>query len=171
MQEILKNLYLGDQMDYETLVNGQKDWAVVQACKEPYHRKALGYTGRGAPKSHPEYLIAKRDNRLILNLVDVDNPNWISPDIIDNALVFIKENLIEGKKVLVHCNQGMSRSAGIGLLYLVSSGQLKSSNFEEAETAFRKVYKPYNPANGMREFMRKKWSKYSSCPIKDIDID
>ena len=38
-----------------------------------YHRQALGYRSRGAPKDHPEYLVARRGNRLILNIVDAND--------------------------------------------------------------------------------------------------
>lgn len=59
--------------------------------------------------------MAKRETRLILNLVDLENPAYIAKEIKDKVLRFIGQNLEEaGRKVLVHCNQGMSRSPGIG---------------------------------------------------------
>jgi len=70
MIEVYLNLFVGDQSDYEINVATQEGWAVVHACKEPYHRQALGYRVRGAPKDHPEYLVARRGNRLILNIVE-----------------------------------------------------------------------------------------------------
>lgn len=42
MKEIIKNLYIGNADDYEQYVKGKDDWSIVHACKEPYHRKALG---------------------------------------------------------------------------------------------------------------------------------
>lgn len=63
MIEVAKNLFVGNQNDYENLVKLRNDFSVVHACKEPYHRKVLGYSGRGAPKNHPEYLIARRGDR------------------------------------------------------------------------------------------------------------
>lgn len=93
MIEIAKNLFVGNQNDYENLVKFRNDFSVVHACKEPYHRKALGYLGRGAPKNHPEYLIARRGNRLILNLIDVVDPNYIPEEIIFKAVSFIEEKL------------------------------------------------------------------------------
>ena len=83
MIEVSKNLYIGNQDDYEFKVKGSAEWAIVHACKEPYHRNLLGYTGRGAPKEHPEYLFARRNNSLFLNIVDVDSPDYIVKDIID----------------------------------------------------------------------------------------
>ena len=162
MIEIYQNLFVGNQDDYELNIAGEDGWAVVHACKEPYHRMALGYRGRGAPKEHPEYLVARRENRLILNIVDADNPAYIPKEIIDAALKFISEKLAENLKVLVHCNQGMSRSPSIGLLYLVrNTDKLPKCSLDEAESSFREIYPPYNPANGIRGFMIAKWDLYS----------
>ena len=47
------------------------------------HRDALGYSGKAAPKGHPEYLLARRENRLILNLVDANDPRLFAKEIID----------------------------------------------------------------------------------------
>lgn len=161
MIEILTNLYIGNQDDYERNVKLQAGWAIVHACKEPYHRQALGYKGRAVDKNHPEYLIARRGNRLILNLVDVDNPEYISKEILDTALDFINENLTKNSKVLVHCNQGQSRSASIGLLYLVKfTDIIKSADFIEAEKEYLDLYPSYNPANGIRTFMLRNWNNY-----------
>ena len=159
MKEITRNLYIGSQDDYESNVKFQLDWFIVHACKEPYHRQALGYTGRAVANTHPEYLIAERENKLILNLVDTADPKYIAKEIIDKAIAAIDEN-IESKNVLVHCNQGMSRSATIGLLYLHHVGVISTDNFEEAENEFIKIYPDYNPANGMRIFAELNWNNY-----------
>jgi len=161
MREITKNLFVGDQQDYEQIVRFQSGWFVIHACKEPYHRQALGYAGRAASKDHPEYLMAFRENRLILNLVDVDNVNYVSPDIIDTALKTINDNL-STKKVLVHCNQGQSRSATIGLLFLAQKGILTSTTFEEAEQDYLLLYPNYLPAKGMRDFAFINWNKFKN---------
>jgi hypothetical protein len=162
MIEIYPNLFIGNENDYETRVRHEPGWYVVHACKEPYHRQALGYSGRAAPKNHPEYLIARRGNRLILNLVDAPDPAYISKEIIDAALEFIGKSLTSGNRVLVHCNEGCSRSAGIGLLYLAmfTDGILKVE-FPEAEAVFRTLYPPYNPKSGMRGYMIMNWKKYA----------
>lgn len=160
MIEVTKNLYIGSQEDYEGRVKySPEDWYIIHACKEPYHREALGYTGRAVSKDHPEYLIAQRDSRLILNLVDVDNPSYISKDIIDAAIKAISLN-IHNKKILVHCNQGGSRSATIGMLYLRFKGIIITNNFEEAEQQYIQLYPYYNPANGMRMYAKTNWDMY-----------
>lgn len=138
MIEVCPNLHVVSEQD-EQRIHGQAGWFFIHACKEPYHRQALGYTGRAAAKTHPEYLIARRNDRLILNIVDVDDPNYISPEIVDAALGAIKDN-IQHTKVLLHCNQGQSRSPGIALLY-----------------------PPYAPARGMAEYIRLNWHRYAQA--------
>lgn len=160
MLEIYDNLFIGNEQDYEQNVKYQSGWAIVHACKEPYHRQTVGYSGRACAKTHPEYLLAHRDNRLMLNLVDVENPDWISPTIIDEALGFIDVNLATGKKVLVHCNQGQSRSAGICLLYLAHIGCFTGKDVATAEAKFREIYPPYQPAGGIRGYIMRNWNKY-----------
>ncbi|SMO48396.1 dual specificity protein phosphatase family protein [Gracilimonas mengyeensis] len=162
MIEIHPNLYVGDQTDFERNVRNQQGWSIVHACKEPYHREAVGYSGRGAPKHHPEYLIAKRGHRLMLNLIDPENPAYIPKEIIDAALSFIDRNLNDGKKVLVHCNQGQSRSPGIGLLYLAKEGGIENGSFNEALMEFKNIYPAINMAGGMAGFLKMNWNNYVS---------
>ncbi len=153
-------LYVGDQHDYEREVRRQPGWSVVQACKEPYHRQALGYSGRGAPKDDPEYLIAYRDNRLILNLVDAPSPDYIPMEIVDTAITFIGDSLQDGKEVLVHCNEGRSRSPSLTLLYLAIKGLLPNSSLRDAEVVFSTLYPDYAPKAGIRGFIEQHWERY-----------
>jgi predicted protein tyrosine phosphatase len=165
MIEIYPRLFVGTQIDYEARVQQEAGWWVVHACKEPHHRQLLGYSGRGAPTTHPEYLIARRDKRLYLNLVDVDNPDYIAKEIVDATLAFIGEGLKSGERVLVHCNQGESRSPSIGLLYLAArAGTLPSTSLIEAEAKYRTIYPHYNPKAGMRGFLLRHWAEYIPKP-------
>ena len=161
MIEVYPDLFVGNQQDYEFNVAKQDGWAVVHACKEPYHRQALGYERRGAPKSHPEYLFAHRGNRLILNIVDADNPAFFAPEMIDAALDFIEQALAGSQKVLVHCNQGQSRSPAIALLYMASRlDALPTSSLEAAEQEFRILYPDYAPKPGIRGYLAQHWEHY-----------
>ena len=161
MKKIDSAIYIGTEQDYESFVKYQPDWYVVHACKDPYHRQLLGYKGRGAPKDNPEYLKARRGNRLFLNLVDVEDPAYVSKEIIDVALSFIDEAVASGKNCLIHCNQGESRSPSIGLLYLASKKKIPNASLLEAEAAFRTLYPMYNPKGGMRGFMESHWNEYT----------
>lgn len=136
-------------------------WAVVHCAREPWHREALRYTGRGAPRDHHEYLLARRDRRLILNLVDVADFRYVAPEIISAAMAFIAEHLAAGRNVISLCNQGHSRGPTVALLYLASIGQAPL-DFEEAEEAFRKVYPLYQPGHGMRDFASMNWDEYQN---------
>ena len=160
MIEIQPNLYVGSQDDYEGFVKNRSGWSVVQACKEPYHREALGYYSIDAPANHPEYSIARRENRLILNLVDVNNIE-ITKDIIMQSLAFIDEALNNNQQVLIHCNMGMSRSASIALLYLASQAEFIGLNFKQAQGKFKKIYPPYLGHGGISNFIAKNWEFYN----------
>ena len=160
MIEIEKNLYVGNAMDYEFDVKNQDGWAIVHACKEPYHRKAVGYGLLDCSKNDPEYFVAYRGDRLMLNLLDVPNPKRVHSIAVDAAIEFIDENLAKGKRVLLHCSAGMSRSAGIGLLYLAHLGKFPGMDFLKAQRKYRSIYPPYAPARGMVGYMMKNWTKY-----------
>lgn len=163
MIEIHPLLHVGSEVDYETLVRHRPGWRVVHACKEPYHRQTLGYSGRAAPKTHPEYLIARRESRLMLNLVDAPDPAYIPKQIIDAALDFIHQSLVNGANVLVHCNEGYSRAPSIALLYLLSrTDWLPHESADAAMTAFRALYPPYMPAAGVAGFIRSHFAQYGT---------
>lgn len=163
MIEIYPQLFIGNESDYEFGAKHQPDWTVVHACKEPYHRLALGYTGRSAPNTHPEYLIARRGNRLILNLIDAADSAYIPKEVIEAAVEFIHSALQSDQRVLVHCNQGLSRSPMIGLLYLARfTKKISATDFVDAEREFLRLYPPYQPAAGIRGFVLKHWDSYRS---------
>lgn len=163
MIKVYPGLHVGSAEDYEGTVRGQQDWRVVQACKEPYHRVALEYLTAAAPKDHPEYLYAFRDNRLILNLVDAPNPKLYSAEIMDVALNFISDALGDSHPVLVHCNLGMSRGPGIALLYLASRQRaIPAESYALARSAFIKLYPPYSPSRGMEGFLIQNWEGFCS---------
>ncbi len=160
MIEVHERLFVGGQLD-EQQIRGTDGWYVIHACKEPYHREALGYSGRAASKDHPEYLVAVRPGRLILNLVDVDNVAYIGATLVDAALAAIGENL-PTRKVLVHCNQGASRSPSLALLYLAQNTDLFVGLDHAAGVArFRTLYAPYDPAKGMADYVRINWDRYN----------
>ncbi len=160
MIEIYNNLYVGSEDDYESQVKNKSGWQVVQACKEPYHREALGYMTIDAPADHPECSIAKRENRIILNLVDVDDIE-ITKNIVSKALDFVDEALTNGQKVLIHCNMGMSRSASIALMYLAGKGEFFGLNFEQAQNRFGRIYPPYLAGGGISKFISNNWTLYN----------
>lgn len=163
MEILSGRLWIGDVSMYEAVAKPEADqWFVVHACKEPYHRKELGYTGRAAPKEHPEYLICRRPGRLILNLIDPPNPAYIPIEIIDAAIIAIHTAIKEGKKVLVHCNEGKSRAPSIAFLYLTAYGYLptNAATLEDALAWFKTGCPEYTPGEGFRQFVEQNYDRY-----------
>ncbi len=90
MIEVYPNLYIGGRYDYESVVSGQSGWAIVHACKQ-YHRSAVGYKLWNVSRHHPEYLLARRENRIMLCLLDLPVSRFIKKEMIDQTLDFIDE--------------------------------------------------------------------------------
>jgi protein-tyrosine phosphatase len=111
----------------------------------------------GAPKDE-NYFYATRGKRMVLNLLDLDDPEFIKEDVIFPALKFINKHLKAGDKVLVHCNAGHSRSPSLALAYLRAIGEMPYK-FRTAEKVFKSLYPRYDPGNGMKMFVRQHWAE------------
>ena len=160
MIEVHPGLFLGNRHDYEKIVAGQSGWAVVHACRT-YHRMVVGYRIRNVPVSHPDYLIARRENRIMLSLDDLPIATFIRKEMIDETLDFIDQMRNDGFNVLIHCMQGRSRSPSITMLYLATRLHvLPDSSLEAAERQFRHIYPRYAPNRGIREHLRRNWHLY-----------
>lgn len=157
MIEVTENIFVGNLVNYENLRFDEK-FCFVQACKEPCHRKALGYTGRAPQKEHPEYLIAYRPKRIILNMIDSDK-KYFTNILFERSVEFIDKSLSDNNKVLIHCNQGVSRSPSIGLLYLAIKKKINNSSFENAKTDFSRIYPSYEP-KGIADYLSENWNYF-----------
>ena len=159
MIEVHPGLFVGPQVEYETRVRHETGWAVVQACKEPYHREAVGSMSPMPPEGHPEYLIARRDSRLCLNLLDAPDPADISAEVMDAAVAFIHEHLMARGRVFLHCQMGMSRSPSIAMLFLgTHTDRLPTGSFDAALLKFSDIYPPFSPRPGVLGFLRNRWA-------------
>lgn len=178
MIEVAPNLFVGDGNDRDllaasalagTAVNGvPPGWYVISAAKTA-HKAELGYSGNAAPKTivfdgeevpNPEYLMAKRERRLFLNLVDVEDPAYIRDEIVHTALEQVDEAMTRGDKVLIHCNQGQSRAPTLALLWLHGAdARFTDLAYDEAAEAFRRVYPAFAPAKGMEGYARAHWGE------------
>lgn len=153
MTEIIDRLWVGGDEDFEK-IKDKKGWSVLRACKDGVggHRQTLGYTSHAAPKG-PNYLTVRRKHRLALNLVDSEDPNFISEKAVNEGIKFIAERMDAGDNVLVSCNQGQSRSPAITMLYMRDIGELPDS-FRSGANIFKTLYPPYNPGQGMLRFLK-----------------
>ena len=155
MQEIIKNLFLGNDIDHETAA--EKGWPILVAAKDgPHgHRTELKYTGRSAPKGD-EFYYVDRGNVRHLNLIDPDTAALIPKQVINAALEFIKKYQEEDVQILVHCNQGHSRGPSIILGYLRTIGEMPNG-FLQSEKKFKTIYPPYDPKQGIQSFIQTNW--------------
>lgn len=153
MIEVSPNLWVGDDRDYNVTAQiNQPNWFILSCAKEPYHREALGYVSHGAPKDHPEYLFARRGNRLILNMVDADDPRYFPDPMIDAGLAFISEALQSGGKILVHCNQGQSRGPGMALMWILMNAEIPPDpklRGRDVMQFFLQIYPSFQPKDGI----------------------
>lgn len=162
MIEVYPGLFIGSQLDYEKLVAGQEGWAIVHACRS-YHQMAVGYRFLSVARGHPDYLVARRENRLALCLIDYPFTVPVRKEMIRHALDFMDEMRAAGSKVMVHCIYGRSRSPSITLLYMASRLQaLPTHSFEAAEERFREIYPLYQPNRAIRAHLRRYWDEYCS---------
>lgn len=156
MEQVIPNLYVGGDVDYEK-VKDRAGWSFLRCCKfgPGGHKDTLGYTTQGAPKG-PDYLAVKRGHRMALNFIDVEDPNLIPVEMVKKGLKFIEERREAGDKVLVACNAGHSCGPTTAFLYLRAIGEL-SGSFISSERIFRTLYHKYDPGQGARQFARSHW--------------
>jgi len=137
------------------------EWAFVHATQS-IHYKLLGWnrTTNKPNKNHPHYIFYEKDNRLSLNWVDgaAHLYNWSGVETFNKVLDFTEKwgNL---REVLIHCDQGRSRSPTLGLLYLAK--RLKSipnDSFEKARNEFVKIYPDYSPG-GIGDYVDQNWNR------------
>jgi protein-tyrosine phosphatase len=160
MIEVHPNLHVGSLHDCSRFPG-----PIIHACKEPCHRKAVGYNGK-LPTDHPSYLSLRKPGHLYLNMIDPPTPLFHLPLFLD-ALDFIDEHLddasVGGSRgttpVLVHCNQGQSRAPSIALLWLATRTEMPSASFDQAAYAYRLLDPNYDPGTGIRLFLDQHWQE------------
>lgn len=157
MVEIFDNLYIGNETDCS--FNIVDKMAIIHACKFPCHAKAVGYRDSLSP-THPNYLIMEPGQHLFLNMVDMEkelSPFYTNP-IMKSALTF-NEKYIVRQKILIHCNQGLSRSPSIELLYLAHEDHIANDSYSNAVNDFRKLFSVFNPGLGIALYMKNRWKE------------
>lgn len=146
------SLFIGVLTDL-TKIN-EKNWAIVYAT-QTVHYRILGWDrGINKPdKNHPNYIYYEKDNKLSLNWVDCAAYlyNWSRIDTFIKILNFI-DNWISKKNVLIHCDQGQSRSPTIGILYLAKRAKrISNDSYMDAKKEFMERCPHYLPGGiGLR---------------------
>ena len=153
MFEVYPNLFIGTENDcfYEQ----RGEWAVIHACKSPCHQRAVGYRG-SLPSTHPYYLVYENGNHLFLNMIDPSQPLFMPP-LFPASLDFIEKH-ISNRKVLVHCNYGLSRAPSLALLYLAKRAKvINDENYGKAVQDFTQLFPSYNPGRGIATYLNTHW--------------
>src|SRR4030042_3899422 len=163
MIRICNNLYVGDEND--CFYDIRDDWVVIHACKTPCHQKAVGYRG-SLPPTHPNYLEKEELSHLYLNMVDMVQPlkHIYTGPMINKAMNFIKKN-IPTKKILIHCNLGLSRSPALALIYLTKIAMtINAQDYITAKNEFMKLYPRYQPGSGLDYYLTNQWDDIYKQP-------
>jgi len=148
MEEVIRNLFIGEHDEW---VRGRPDWAVIHAEKE-MHRT---YVERhrlisGDVVSSPD------GNELYLDFEDARSGGRVNTRCIRPALEFAHRHLAKGRKVLIHCITGVSRSPTIILLYLLKyTDLLPRANIFDAIFSFSEIYPLYDPTDGLFAYAAK----------------
>lgn len=159
MREVFPRVLVGDLSCCRA---GTVDCAVVHGCKDPCHRRAVGYVGSLA-KNHPEYLMREEADDLWLNLIDPPVPLFQAETFL-RFLAFAGAHYDRGAAVLIHCNQGESRSASLALLLLAKHlHALPENTYDAARSAYEALDGSYRPGAGIARFLSEQWSVIH-CP-------
>lgn len=147
-------LWIGDEdscLDFEG--------PVIHACKFPCYERVIG---EPREKDDPEYLVVESDRDLFLNMIDPPVPLF-QLRTFTAALEFLDR--FDSEEVLVHCNQGASRSPSIALLWLAKR-RWASPDFASARAAFEPRFPgwggiAYRPGAGISTFLEREWANIS----------
>jgi predicted protein tyrosine phosphatase len=148
MEEVIRNLFIGDR---DEGVRGRPDWAIIHAEKELHRRyvDARRMVSRDA-------VLSPSGNELYLAFEDAMKEDQVNTGCIRPALDFAHRHLTGGRKVLIHCLAGVSRSPTIAMLYLLQyTDVLPRTNIFDAIFSFSEIYPLYNPNDGLFAYAAK----------------
>ena len=155
MQEVFERLLVSNDLSCR---NGNEKLVVVHACKSPCHQREVGYRG-SLPNTHPNYLVKEDEYNLFLNMIDPPAPLFMPP-LFTSFLTFTNTHWSEGKRILIHCNQGESRAPSLALLFMAKCrSALNNDSYEAAKKDFESIYPNYNPGKGIQKYFSVKWDE------------
>ena len=159
MQKIANlNIFVGTKEEYHRAVSqGMKIvCALNRANGFVTHQSQVGWSGRGCNKDNPYYFFKEESDAIYLNMIDGDDPKYVSDEMINAALNFMKKHLDNNETIFIYCSLGESRSPSIALMYMLEYSLIESTN--EVFRDFReKYYANYQPKRGNVEYIVKRW--------------
>lgn len=134
--------------------------ALVHACKS-CHSKLCGQPAKDAA----DYLFAEDDGELYLNMIDPKTPLF-RLDLFRKALDWMERRWKDGQTVVIHCDQGQSRSRSLALLLAARVGLIPSSGFFPAAATFSaQTGRPFRPSAGIVLFMQSHWREIVEAEV------
>jgi predicted protein tyrosine phosphatase len=144
MEEVIRNLFIGS-VGESARVRGKPGWAVVHA-EAGLHRRYVA-----AHRLADRDAVASPDgNELFLCFEDARLAGQVNTRCIRPALEFIHRHLRAGRRVLIDCITGLSRSPAIILIYLLKyTDVLPRTNIFDAIFSYSELYPLYDPNDGL----------------------
>jgi hypothetical protein len=127
MYEVSPGIFLGNRLDVRNFAANTDPHAIVHASHTA-HKLLLGY--RNAAPRNAEYLVARRENHLFLNIITHHSASFYHAPLFTAAIAFIKEQRSLDRQVLIYSDQGGNRPAGIALVYLAHERLIPLDSFE-----------------------------------------
>ena len=155
-------IFVGDDEDYSS-VKDVAHGVFLHCAKHPYHCKMVGYSGNLKP-NHTNYACIRKENRMALNLVDMDTfdekylPHYKT--MLSKAFHFLDDHVLNWRSVLINCNQGVSRGPTIGMMYVARLGAWGFVDFKETVERFRNIYPKYEPSLSMSSIAENLWNEF-----------
>lgn len=169
---ILPNLFIGKTTEIPNLLQDPSLWRVVNTASTLHY--AMHQWDQNDPTLKSQYCYVIHEDPLMISI------NWVDakfPDYFDyqglgvsrvlRILRFIDDAIQAGRSVFVCCNQGLSRSPSIVLLYLVRRGLLPKESLGDAREVFQLHYPAYSPGVGIQKFIERNWEVLSYSERKE----
>jgi hypothetical protein len=147
MERRIGSLVVGDR----SACKRDENQVVVHASKR-CHSTITG-SWKISPK-HPHYLWLETDSDLYLNIVDAAVPIF-RIELFQKYLEFAREH--SNKQLVIHCDEGRSRSCMLAALYLAKVSQVIPDSFQEALEAYRELDPHCLPGAGITAFLAYHW--------------
>lgn len=158
MTQISHNLFIAG-LKWYNYVRNDTSFVTLAFCQTiHYLENGWGYTKEERPrKDDPNYLISESSSLITVNVVD--GPAHLYNDL--GALGFARllnwiDNHINDKKVAIICNQAISRSPSLAMLYCAKRGRFADPSFKTALETIIKIHPTYSPG-GIIHYLRENW--------------
>ncbi|MDE2025157.1 MAG: dual specificity protein phosphatase family protein [Patescibacteria group bacterium] len=162
MIEIAPRIFIAKEKEIANLTPAE--YSLVSLAST-YHYQMHGKKKGEFAKDDPCYIMCSHGNQILsLNWVDGAKHlyDWEGKGVenMKKILTWIEYQLDHNRKVIIMCNQGLSRSPTIALLYMAKVlKSLNNNSFASAAKDFKELYPEYAPG-GIGDFVNEHWSQF-----------